>query len=192
MKTALKRVLFVILTGVAALPLVATFTSPDLESTRLTGTGDGRDSDTQDPEIRDDDGRDAENQPTVTRTPSRFLVEVTGRDFRWHFRYLEPDVVPSTSGAATSFNELHLPVNTTVEIHLTSDDYIYVFSVPELGIEQIAVPDLTSEFSCHTTEPFSCNLLVSPLCGFRFYHDELMGRIVVQRHVRFTKRLEPT
>ncbi len=51
MTTALKRVLFVILTGVAALPLVATFTSPDLQSTGLTGTG--QESEIQESEILD-------------------------------------------------------------------------------------------------------------------------------------------
>ncbi|MAD81040.1 MAG: hypothetical protein CMJ50_09400 [Planctomycetaceae bacterium] len=169
MTTSLRRVLFMALIGVASLPLVATFTSLDRHATELAS---------------DDNAGDT----STIHTPTRFVIEVTGRDFRWHFRYLDPDVVPT--GETTSSNELRLPVGATVELHLTSDDYIYVFSVPELGIEQIAVPDLMTESLCMTREPVIFNLQADPLCSFRFYHDELMGRIIVHRQVRFTQRLE--
>ncbi len=146
------------LTCVAGLPLVAAFRSHE-------SPGGGRTVDT-----------------SVLTVPSHVVVEVTGGEFRWHFRYRQPDGLPT--GDATSSNELRLPVGATVELHFTSDDYIYVFSVPELGIEQIAVPGLVTESACVTREPVTIDLLVDPLCSFRFYHDELMGRIIVQEQVR--------
>jgi len=162
MTTWLRRMLFMALTVVASLPLFVTFAS-----------------------LEEHD--DCEDTNTI-QTPRRFVIEVTGKDFLWHFRYREPDGVPT--GAEMNSNELRLPVGTTVELHLTSDDYIYVFSVPELGIEQIAVPGLKTESTCVPQKPVTIDLLADPLCSFRFYHNELMGRIIVRQQVRFTQHPE--
>ena len=39
--------------------------------------------------------------------------------------------------------ELHLPLGMSIELELTSRDYIYTFALPHLDLHQVAVPDLT-------------------------------------------------
>ena len=162
MTTALRRFFFLVLTVIAALPLFVPLAAP---AKRL-------------PETPPDGW------------PAKFVVEVVGREFRWHFRYLEPDGVPLKTAGTTTIDELHLPVGASVELRFTSEDYIYLCSVPELGIEQIAVPGLTHHCVCELVEPATYELLVDPLCSFRFYHDELMGRIVVEEDIRFIQSTE--
>lgn len=171
MTIVLRRLLFITLTGVSALPLVAAF--------RLqSGEGIGHVS----PEL---------DEPVIVIS-ARFVVEVIGRDFRWHFRCLEPAGSPIVAADATTLEELHLPAGTRVEFRFTSDDYIYLCKIPELGITQIAVPGLTHQCVHEFVEPGRYDLRVDPMCSFRFYHDELMGRIVVEKDFRIVQLSEST
>lgn len=154
MTTLLQRVLLATLTGIAALPLFMHRATPI------------------------DKSREAPGQP------SKVIVEVIGCEFQWHFRYLEPAGASAHAMGKTTIEELHLPVGATVEFRFTSDDYIYLCSVPELGIKQIAVPGLVHCAECEVRGPATYDLRVDPLCGFRFYHNELMGRLVIEEVVR--------
>lgn len=160
MTTALRRLILLVLTGIAALPLLLHYSAPaPLE--------------------------EVHSEPA----PMKIVVEVIGRDFRWHFRYVEPDLDHLDVDHAESIETLHLPVGASVELRFMSEDYIYLCSLPQLGIKQIAVPGLTHSEICKVVEPASYDLIVDPMCSFRFYHDELMGRIVVENDfhpVQFT------
>jgi heme/copper-type cytochrome/quinol oxidase subunit 2 len=171
MTIVLKRLLFITLTGVSALPLVAAFRLPNSEVVGQV---------------------DREVAEPVAATPSQLVVEVIGRDFRWHFRCLEPAGWPVDAADAATLEELHLPTGARVEFRFTSDDYIYLCKIPEIGISQIAVPGLTHECVREVTEPGTYDMRVDPLCSFRFYHDELMGRIVVDKDLRIVPLSEST
>ena len=45
-----------------------------------------------------------------------------------------------------SINQMHLPVNKQVMIHLSSKDVIHSFGIPEMRIKQDAVPGMTIPF----------------------------------------------
>jgi len=45
-----------------------------------------------------------------------------------------------------SINQMHLPVNQQVMIHLSSKDVIHSFGIPEMRIKQDAVPGMTIPF----------------------------------------------
>jgi hypothetical protein len=66
---------------------------------------------------------------------------------------------------------LHLPLETDVVLKLESDDFIYIMSNPELGLKQIAVPELTHTLKFHTARIGPFELLADPLCGWRPLHD---------------------
>ncbi|MBW3600118.1 MAG: hypothetical protein KY475_22950 [Planctomycetes bacterium] len=115
-------------------------------------------------------------------TKRRYVVEATGQDYRWRFRYVAPagaENAPSHTSNADS-QVLRIPLGATVELHLRSEDYIYLLSIPELGVREIAAPGLvhTAEFAAE--RPLRRDLEADALCNFRFYHDDFMGRIVIQ------------
>jgi cytochrome c oxidase subunit II len=68
-------------------------------------------------------------------------ITVIGRQYLWEYIYpgaLEPDGL----GAAYSFEEMVVPVNTTVTLDVVSEDVIHVWWIPELGGKFQAVPGL--------------------------------------------------
>jgi cytochrome c oxidase subunit 2 len=78
---------------------------------------------------------------SVFRTASRpagdvLVVEAIGKQWWWEFRYPELGVVTA--------NELHLPVNQTVEVAITSTDVIHSFWVPRLGGKRDAIGGRTN------------------------------------------------
>ncbi len=107
------------------------------------------------------------------------LVEATGRDFQWHFRRAGTDQEIGTADDIPAGTTLHLPPETDVELLLESEDYVYVFSNAELQLREIAVPEMTHSLRFRTPVGGTFDLLVDPICGFRFFHDPLMGRITI-------------
>ena len=104
-------------------------------------------------------------------------IEMTGHDFRWHSRYAGEDGQWGTSDDVHAAQVLHVPVTAEVEIVLKSRDYIYTLEVPQAGLKEIAVPDLTFtlQFRAHKIGRFE--LPGDQLCGYT--HPDLMGTLVV-------------
>lgn len=121
--------------------------------------------------------------PQVWKEP--LVVEARGTDFQWWFRYAGQDGELYSADDVLTGTELHIPSGTNVVLRLESSDYLYAFSVPELKLKEIAVPELTYELPLRVTQPGSYALPADPLCGFRFLHDDTMGRMVVQSPAEF-------
>jgi cytochrome c oxidase subunit II len=66
------------------------------------------------------------------KASNRMEVDVTAQQYKWTFSYPE-------QGGFTS-NELHVPVGTQLELHLTAVDVIHSFWVEEWGIKRDLVP----------------------------------------------------
>ena len=112
--------------------------------------------------------------PWETAPPGRYVVRVVGREFRWHFQ-VERDGFPVPQPDA---GVLTLPTDSRIDWRVTSDDYIYALRIPELSLNLMAVPDLEAVATTTVDDPLERDLLVDPMCGFRLYHDALMGRVV--------------
>lgn len=121
--------------------------------------------------------------PTSLDTPIRVLV--VGHEYFWRFRFPGPDAEFNTSDDVRVENELHLPVERDIEFLITSDDYVYTFAIPELDLRQIAIPELTYHLTFRIMEERSLDITADPLCGVRLFHDEHMGKIVVERASTF-------
>ena len=74
--------------------------------------------------------------------PKSLTVETTGRKFQWHHRYPGPDGRLRTADDIFAQGNLHLPVHTKTTIRLTSDDFIYTLSLPQIGVKEMAVPEM--------------------------------------------------
>src|SRR2546425_7322350 len=68
----------------------------------------------------------------MSMPPSDGVVEVTAKQFNWQVKYPNSDQV--------FLDEMHVPVNKVVRVHLRSQDVIHSFFVPQFRMKQDAVP----------------------------------------------------
>lgn len=110
--------------------------------------------------------------------PSNVMViQVTGEEFNWHFRYPGQDGVLGTDDDDFSVQDMYLPENTEIVLQLASNDYLYSFALPELELREIAVPGLSFELKFRTKGEQTLQLLGDQLCGFS--HETLIGNVYV-------------
>jgi cytochrome c oxidase subunit 2 len=121
--------------------------------------------------------------PTTLYSP--ILVKATGHEFFWRFCFPGPDGQFDTGDDVRVEKEVHLPLGRDIVFLMTSDDFVYTMAIPRLDLRQIAVPDLTYPLNFHTASLGSFDVLADPLCRVRFFHDESMGRVVVQPQSAF-------
>lgn len=105
------------------------------------------------------------------------VIEVTGEEFNWHFRYPGRDGVLGTDDDLYSVQDLFLPENSKIVLKLASNDYLYSLALPELGLREIAVPDLSFELQFRTKGKQTLQLLGDQFCGFS--HETLIGKVHV-------------
>ncbi len=106
------------------------------------------------------------------------VIEVTGDEFNWYFRYPGPDGLLGTGDDRHSVQHLYLPDNSEVDLKLKSNDYVYTFALPELGMKEIAVPGLDFELQFTTRGEQTMQLMGDQLCGFE--HESLIGNVYVR------------
>ena len=106
------------------------------------------------------------------------VIEVTGDEFNWYFRYPGPDGVLGTDDDRHSVQDLFLPDNSNVQLKLKSNDYVYSFALPELGMKEIAVPGLDFGLRFTTQDEQTLQLLGDQFCGFA--HESLIGKVYVR------------
>jgi heme/copper-type cytochrome/quinol oxidase subunit 2 len=104
------------------------------------------------------------------RLPHPLLVEARGRGREWQFTYGGADGVLGSDDDVITRRHFRVPAGVEVLIQLRSDDYIYVFSCPDLTIKEIAVPDLSYEIRFRARDP---------MCGFRLQPGGNMGTLEV-------------
>jgi cytochrome c oxidase subunit II len=117
--------------------------------------------------------------------PSDFVLQVTAKQFNWQITYPGPDGKFGTADDKTLLDEMHVPVNKVVHVHLRSQDVIHSFFVPQFRMKQDAVPgrDITQWFEA--TKPGKYELPCAELCGFG--HSGMRGWIYVHTPDEYTK-----
>lgn len=122
---------------------------------------------------------DRANSLPELRSP--LVIRVVGRDFYWRFTYPGPDGAIGTDDDVVARQDLHVPLHHPVRLELTSDDYVYSFRAPELGLLESAIPELLFTIYFVPEEPGRYELEVDPMCGLSFAHDnDVMGMMVVE------------
>ena len=96
-------------------------------------------------------------------------VEITAEQFAWNVRYPGADGKLNTPDDLTTINQLHLPVQQTVLIHLKSKDVIHSFFVPQFRMKQDAVPGLTTRLWLSATKAGQYEIACAELCGLGHY-----------------------
>ena len=107
------------------------------------------------------------------------VVECKGTVDGWIFRKRGPDGMLYSDDDSISHNLLLLPQHTTVQLQMTSDDYLFRLSQKELNLNTIAVPNHQITTMIETGNPGLYDLESQPMCGTPFFHGNVQPQIVV-------------
>ena len=108
---------------------------------------------------------------------SDFELQVSAKQFNWEIVYPGADRQFGTADDVKFDNDLHVPVNKVVRIHLTSSDVIHSFFLPNLRLKQDAVPGRSILVWFEATKPGKYELPCAELCGFG--HSGMKGWLYV-------------
>ena len=133
------------------------------------------------------------------------VVHVIAEQFAWSAHYPGPDGVfgrrdvelldavtnplgldrsdPNAQDDLIMANELHLPVDRPVVVHLSSKDVIHSFGLPEMRVKQDAIPGLTIPVWFIPTREGDYEINCAQLCGLGHYR--MRGYLTVHAQQAF-------
>ena len=127
------------------------------------------------------------------------VVHVIGEQFQWNVHYPGPDgkfgrtrpelvaadnpigldkTDPASKDDITTINQLNLPVNRPVLVHLSSKDVIHSFGLYEMRVKQDAVPGLSIPVWFIPNRVGEYEITCSQLCGLG--HFRMRGFVTIQ------------
>jgi cytochrome c oxidase subunit 2 len=109
--------------------------------------------------------------------PSEHQVRVTAKQFNWDVQYPGPDKQFDTGDDVTLENDLNVPVNTVIHVHLRSKDVIHSFFVPQFRLKQDSLPGREILAWFEATKPGKYEMPCAELCGFG--HSGMKGWVTV-------------
>jgi cytochrome c oxidase subunit 2 len=117
-------------------------------------------------------------------------VRVVAEQFQWNVHYPGPDgkfgrtdikllapdnqlgldrTDPDAKDDVVTINQLNLPVNRPIIVHLSSKDVIHSFSLPQMRVKQDAIPGMTFPVWFTPTMTGDWEINCSQLCGLGHY-----------------------
>jgi cytochrome c oxidase subunit 2 len=132
------------------------------------------------------------------------VVRVVGEQFAWNIHYPGPDHkfgrtdIKLVSAAnplgldrrdadakddITTINQLNLPVNRNVIVHLSSKDVIHSFGLPQMRVKQDAIPGIVHNLWFKPTMTGEWEIACSQLCGLGHYR--MRGFYTIQPQADF-------
>jgi cytochrome c oxidase subunit II len=117
-------------------------------------------------------------------------LNVTAQQYKWTFEY--PEVQTGEADGQPTYlttNELHVPVDRQLSVHLTALDVLHSFWVPEWRIKRDAVPsgaggdEVDDEFVVTPDQEGTFSLICTELCGIG--HATMRATVVVESQADF-------
>ncbi len=106
---------------------------------------------------------------TMARVPRDTMdIYVVGKQWMWKIQHPEGN---------REINELHVPVNTSVKLTMTTEDVIHSFYIPDFRIKQDVVPGRYTTLWFKATKPGKYRLFCAEYCGTN--HSGMIGWIYV-------------
>src|ERR1043166_2438475 len=107
----------------------------------------------------------------IERKPDNAIqVQVVGKQWMWKIQHAE---------GKREINELHIPINQTIALTLTSQDVIHSFFVPAFRVKQDVVPGKYTSQWFKPTRVGEYHIFCSQYCGTQ--HAQMIGRVVVMQ-----------
>lgn len=134
------------------------------------------------------------------------VVRVIGEQFAWNVHYHGPDgrfgrtrpemvtadnpigldrSDPDAKDDVTTINQLNLPVDRPVLVHLMSKDVIHSFGLYEMRVKQDAIPGMSMPVWFIPNRVGEYEIACSQLCGLG--HFRMRGYVNIQSQAEFTK-----
>jgi cytochrome c oxidase subunit 2 len=134
------------------------------------------------------------------------VVRVVGEQFAWNIQYAGPDGKfgrtdialvtadnplgldrkdPNAKDDVTTINQLNLPVNRPVLVHLSSKDVIHSFGLTEMRVKQDAIPGMQIPVWFIPNRTGAYEISCSQLCGLG--HFRMRGFVTVQSEADYRK-----
>lgn len=145
----------------------------------------------------------------VTVPDDAAIVEATGQQWQWSFRFPGADGVLGTAAVnhitpdnpfginprdpygrddvLIETNELHLPLNQPVKMVLRSKDVLHDFYVPQFRAKMDLVPGIVTYFWVTPTATGTFDILCAELCGVG--HHAMRGTVIVEEQAEFDRWL---
>lgn len=112
------------------------------------------------------------------RVPADALpVQTVAKQFEWNTTYPGADEQFGTADDFTVRNELHVPVDRPVVVHLESEDVIHSLFIPDLRVKQDALPGRTIPVWFEATATGEYPIGCAELCGNS--HTRMRGTLHV-------------
>ena len=116
----------------------------------------------------------------LERRPANAIdVQVVGKQWMWKIQHAE---------GKREINELHVPVDRTIALTLTSQDVIHSFFVPAFRVKQDVVPGKYTGEWFKPTRIGEYHIFCSQYCGTQ--HARMIGRVVVMQPAAYEKWLK--
>ncbi|MBV8911026.1 MAG: c-type cytochrome, partial [Gammaproteobacteria bacterium] len=117
----------------------------------------------------------------VPSSPAGMVIEVTGHQWWWEVRYdaAEPDQIITTA------NEIHIPVDTRVEVRLRGADVIHSFWVPQLTGKTDTIPGQTNVSWFEARRPGRYLGQCTEYCGWQ--HAKMRLEVVAESPADFER-----
>ena len=116
------------------------------------------------------------------------LVEVTGRQFEWRYRYAGKDGVIGTRDDVHGVSELVIPMDEDVVLAIKSEDVLHSFFLPNLRVKQDVVPGMKQYVWFRANQVGIYDIVCAELCGWGHY--KMRGRLVVESREDFDHWLQ--
>ena len=97
--------------------------------------------------------------------PGALELAVHAKQFEWSVTYPGPDGRLNTPDDFDRRNQLHVPLGRPVLVHLSSEDVIHSFFLPQFRVKQDVVPGMDLSVWFQATEPGEFTLACAELCG---------------------------
>ena len=112
--------------------------------------------------------------------PDGMEVTVVARQWWWEFRYAHPD--DPTSQVVTA-NEMHIPVDTVVNVILESKDVLHSFWIPKIAGKVDVVPNERNTMWIEASEPGEYLGQCAEFCGLA--HALMRFRVIAEPEAEF-------
>ena len=117
------------------------------------------------------------------------IVEVTGRQFNWDFRYPGPDnELYTEDDIVRTDGKLYLPVNEDVLLRITSIDVLHSFFLPNLRMKQDVIPGMQQSMWFKAKQTGGYDIVCAELCGWGHY--KMKGRVYFLPRDQYELKLE--
>jgi len=90
---------------------------------------------------------------------------------------------PAGKDDVTTLNQLHIPVNTPVIVHLSSKDVIHCFALPVMRVKQDVVPGQSTPIWFEAKQTGDFEIACAQLCGLGHYR--MRGYFIVDSKEKF-------